>query len=255
MSRNALFHTIPRLFTENALGDAQHVGLSQEQTHYIVHVLRLAGGDSVRLFNGRDGEWRAETLPPENMKKKQGLELNLREQLREQTADKPLILFCAPIKKTHFDFMIAKATELGVTHIQPILTARTQVRDVNPERCRAVAIEAAEQSERLSVPSIASPITLQKLTAFWPKDTLPIVCAEWGEALPAREAFLNLNLKSGLQTAIITGPEGGFAPDELPALKALPRAIPLRLGPRILRADTAALAALTCWQAFCGDWK
>lgn len=255
MSRSAQFHTVPRLFVEAPLTGAPHVVLSQDQTHYIVHVLRLEDGDAVRLFNGRDGEWRAEVTDPDNMKKKQGLALNMREQLREQTADKPLILFCAPIKKTHFDFLLAKATELGVTHIQPILTARTQVRDVNPERCRAVAIEAAEQSERLSVPSIASPITLEKLTSFWPNDTLPIVCAEWGEALSAHEAFLNLNLKTGLQPAIITGPEGGFAPDELPALKSLPQALVIRLGPRILRADTAALAALTCWQAFCGDWR
>ncbi len=254
MSRNVRAHTTPRLYVNDGLESAQHIVLSQEQTHYIAHVLRLGEGETVRVFNGRDGEWCAETMANEKIKKKQSLTLCLREMLRPQIFEKPLFLFCAPIKKAHFDFMIAKATELGVTHIQPILTARTQIRDVNPERCRAIAIEASEQSERMSVPTIASPITIEKIKLFWPQDTLPVVCAEWGNALPVSKAFLNPGLKSHQQAAVITGPEGGFAADELPALTALPNAQVVRLGPRILRADTAALAALTCWQALCGDW-
>ena len=213
--------------------------------------MRLKEGDSVRLFNSRDGEWQAAV----SLGKKRLLEVTVHEQLKPQTEKTALRLCCAPIKRAHFDAMMMQATELGVSHIQPVLTARTQVRDVNIEHARAIAIEAAEQSERLSVPDVAAPMPLEKLAALWPKDCLPVVCAEWGEARPVREAFSAINIKDVREAAIITGPEGGFAPEEMRLLQALPGALPIRLGPCILRADTAALAALACWQALCGDWR
>ena len=251
MSRIGSSHTLPRLYVPDELITGQHVGLNVGQTHYLCHVMRLKEGDAVRLFNGRDGEWQAAVGPG----KKRLLEVTVHEQLKPQTAKTALRLCCAPIKRAHFDAMIMKATELGVSQIQPILTARTQVRDVNLEHARAIAIEAAEQSERLSLPDIKPPLSLEQMAAAWSNDCLPVVCAEWGEAMPVREAFSKLDLKDIQESAIITGPEGGFAPKEMQLLRALPRALPIRLGPSILRADTAAIAALTCWQALCGDWR
>lgn len=243
------FHTLPRLFVETGLSAALPITLTTGQSHYLGIVLRLREGDSVRLFNGIDGEWLAEVVSRGD--KKRPLELVLREQTRKQQEESKLYLVCAPIKKAHFDDMLMKGTELGVTRFQPILTARTQVREVNLERCRAIVTEAAEQSERLALPEIMPPVSLERLITSWPSAMLPIVCAEWGEALPVREA---LHGRSEKQAAVITGPEGGFSADELSLLRSLPGAVAVRLGPRILRADTAALAALTCWQAFCGDW-
>src|SRR5262249_2643831 len=152
-------------------------------------------------------------------------------------------------------YMVEKATELGVTVLHPTLTTRTQIRDVNAERLRAIAIESAEQSERLSIPEIRKPLDLKKLAQEWPQDRTPIICAEWGDAAPIENALAKLDMKMRMKAAIFTGPEGGFAADELEALRALPGAVFVRLGPRILRADTAAIAALSCWQAICGDWK
>ena len=173
------------------------------------------------------------------------------QQTKPQTSEPDLWLCCAPIKKTHFDFVIEKATELGVSVIQPVLTARTQVREVNTERARLLAIEAAEQSERLSIPVIQKPVTLKDLAAKWPDDRMLIVCAEWGDASPVQNVFTG---KKTAKAAIVTGPEGGFAADELDLLKKIGDSVFIRLGPRILRADTAAIAAISCWQAICGDW-
>jgi 16S rRNA (uracil1498-N3)-methyltransferase len=151
--------------------------------------------------------------------------------------------------------MVMKATELGVARIQPVLTARAQIREVNAGRCLSIAIEAAEQSERMTIPDIQAPLALDSLVKNWPRGRLPIVCAESGEATPIAKALQQPGIKAFSQAAVITGPEGGFAPEELERLRQLPHALPVRLGPRILRADTAALAALTCWQAYGGDWK
>jgi 16S rRNA (uracil1498-N3)-methyltransferase len=141
-----------------------------------------------------------------------------------------------------------------VAVIQPILTARTQVREVNLERCHAIAREAAEQSERLGIPEIRHPLELGKLAASWAAGRAMIVCAEWGEAMPAQEAFTKAPLKTVSKAAIITGPEGGFDAEEMETLRRVSNSVFIRLGPRILRADTAAIAALSCWQSVCGDW-
>lgn len=213
--------------------------------------MRLDEDDPVRLFNGRDGEWTARLKAG----KKQLLNAKIISKINEQIDVSPLFLFSAPLKRTHFDFLVMKATELGVSNITPCLTSRTQVRDINLDHAHAIATEAAEQSERLSVPALSEPIQLKQITKNWPAGCLPIVCAEWGEALPIAEALSQAFLAEFSSAAVFTGPEGGFAVDELDLLRTLPHALFVRLGPRILRADTAALAALTCWQALRGDWR
>jgi len=240
-----------RLYVPDALSAGAHVTLSRTQTHYILHVMRLKTGDFVCLFNGRDGEWHATIA----MNISREVEVMVNELLRPQRAKPDLWLCCAPIKRAYFDYMIMKATELGVAHIQPVLTSRTQVREVNIDRCHAISIEAAEQSERLTLPDIRQAVTLDSLVQNWPQDRLPVICAEIGEARSVYKALQSIDAKKGQKAAIITGPEGGFAPEELEKLRRLPHALPIRLGPRILRADTAALAALACWQAICGKWK
>jgi 16S rRNA (uracil1498-N3)-methyltransferase len=242
-------HT-PRLYMESPLAAGHAAEVSAEQAHYLLHVLRVKAGEVLRLFNARDGEWLAEVKAVA----KRDIEIVPQERLRELKPGGDLLLCAAPIKKAHFEYMIEKATELGVSAIQPMLTERTQIREVNIERTRAIAIEAAEQSDRLDIPDICKPVTLGDLIAQWPKDRLPIVCAEWGEAQPAAEALTGFAGKAA-KVAIITGPEGGFAAAELEALRKLPNAVFIRLGPRILRADTAAIAALTLWQASVGDWR
>jgi len=242
-----LRHT-PRLFIDADLGHGLSVEPSTEQSHYLQHVLRMKVGDIIRLFNGRDGEWKAGLA---QLSKKSVL-LTAQEQTRTQQHEPDLWLCAAPIKKAHFDYMIEKATELGVAVIQPILTNRTQIREVNVERCRAIAIEAAEQSDRLTIPAIRKPQTLQEMIGTWTADRCLIVCAEWGNAAPIGQTLPNAK---SAQAAILTGPEGGLAAEELDHLRTLGSAVFVRLGPRILRADTAAIAALTCWQSLCGDWQ
>jgi 16S rRNA (uracil1498-N3)-methyltransferase len=239
----------PRLYVTDNLAADTAITLGEDQAHYLAHVLRLKAGGPLRLFNGRDGEWRGAV----SLIKKRAVEVAIREQLRPQHPEPDVWLCCAPIKRAHFDFMVMKATELGVSVLQPVLTDRTQAREVNTERCRAIAIEAAEQSERLSVPAIHPPVTLERLIANWPAGRLPLLCAEYGEAAPA--GVVLPPLAASTHIAVITGPEGGFAPAEMRHLRQIPKSVPIRLGPRILRADTAALAAIACWQALCGDWR
>jgi 16S rRNA (uracil1498-N3)-methyltransferase len=246
-------HHTPRLYIEADLRAGQTVNVTPDQSHYLKNVMRLKAGDALRLFNGREGEWRGEIAA--SKAPKGAVTIAVIEQIKPQTAGPDVWLCCAPIKKAHFDFMIEKATELGASAIQPILTNRTQVREVNAERCRAIAIEAAEQSERSSVPEIRKPVLLKDLAAHWPHDRALIVCAEWGQAMPVRDAFEIPRLKSATKIGIITGPEGGFAADEFDILTHAPNATFIRLGPRILRADTAAIAALGVWQAMRGDWQ
>lgn len=242
-----LRHT-PRLYIDVTLNQGSLVEPPPEQAHYLLHVLRLKVGEIVRLFNGRDGEWKASVT---NLSKR-SLTLSIEEQTREPQADTDLWLCAAPIKKAHFEYMIEKATELGVAVIQPILTARTQIREVNLERARAIAIEAAEQSERLTIPEIRKPVTLTDLVAHWQPARTLVVCAEWGEATPVATAFSeSVRPPAG----ILTGPEGGLAAEEFELLRTMPCAVFTRLGPRILRADTAAIAALATWQALRGDWQ
>ena len=171
---------------------------------------------------------------------------------RMQSGCPDLWLCFAPLKKSATDFVVAKATELGVSAIQPVTTRYSETARVNLDRLRATAIEAAEQTERLDIPAILAPVALPALIAEWPTDRVLLVGAEFGASRPIAELVPEI---AGRPAAILVGPEGGFEKSELDGLRELPFVHAVGLGPRILRADTAALAALTCWQALAGDWR
>ena len=229
-----------RLFVEAALGLGADIAPGEGQAHYLLHVMRAKVGDHLRLFNGRDGEWVAEIAEL----KKNRVRLVAQKQTAAQASSPDLWLVFAPIKKTPADYVTQKATELGVSVLQPVMTRRTIVSRVNTERMLANAVEAAEQSERLDVPEIREPVSLEKLLASWPQGRRLIFCDEGGDALPLAQA---LREESAECWAILSGPEGGFDPAERDMLRAQSFVVPVTLGPRILRADTAALAALAVW--------
>ncbi len=236
-----------RLFVGDPLRAGACVVPGDAQMHYLLHVMRAKAGDRVSLFNGADGEWLARIAG----QSKRSCTLECERQTAAQ-AEVPDIWLCfAPVKKTPSDYVVQKATELGVRVLQPVFTRRTIVARVNLERMHANAVEAAEQSDRLGVPETREPLRLDKLLAAWPKDRRLIFCDEGGA--PAIADALR-GLPAG-PAAILTGPEGGFDAQERDALRALPFVIPVSLGPRILRADTAALAALAVWQVLAGDWS
>jgi 16S rRNA (uracil1498-N3)-methyltransferase len=233
-----------RLYVAAALGEGLAVPLSDDQAHYLLHVMRAKTGQRVLLFNSRDGEWLAEI----GAVSKRGMSLTCRIQTQNQAGVSDLWLAFAPVKKTPSDYLTQKATELGVSLLQPVMTRRTIVARVNAERMTANAIEAAEQSGRLGVPEIREAISLEKLLAAWPKERRIFFCDEGGDAEPLAKAA------RAAPAAILTGPEGGFDPAERALLRGLSFVTPVTLGPRILRADTAALAALAIWQSVKGDW-
>ncbi|MDF1747325.1 MAG: 16S rRNA (uracil(1498)-N(3))-methyltransferase [Alphaproteobacteria bacterium] len=235
-----------RLFVTQELAPDQPVAATSDQAHYLGRVLRLQTGARIILFNGRDGEWEA-TLSEIG---KSRAEFTLTEQLRPQHASPDLWLAFAPVKKSQTDFIVQKATELGVSRLIPLLTERTQSERVKTDRLRATAIEAAEQSERLDVPEISEPERLDRLILEWPKERLLFVCAEAGKAVPLAEAA---QARKSASVGFVTGPEGGFSAAELDFMHQSPLVLPVGLGPRILRAETAALAALAVWQAVAGD--
>ena len=237
-----------RLYVETALGEGVRVAPDNGQAHYLLHVMRAKVGDRVSLFNGRDGEWLARIAEAS----KRGCTLECERLTAKQAGVPDLWLVFAPIKKTPADYLTQKATELGVRALQPVITRRTIVTRVNLERMRANAVEAAEQSGRLDVSEIREPLGFDKLLAAWPRQRRILFCDEAGDSLPIAEA---LSKASDGPWAVFTGPEGGFDPAERAALRALPCVTPVSLGPRILRADTAALAALSVWQATKGDWR
>lgn len=237
-----------RLHTGESLQPGQPVALPKEQAHYLRSVLRLTPGAKVALFNGRDGEWLAEIA---ELGKSAAL-LTLIRQLRPQVDEPDLWLVFAPVKHARIDFLAEKATELGVSALWPVFTQRTIVSRVNEDRLRANAIEAAEQSERLTVPMVMPAAKLEAALASWPAGRRLIVCDETGGGIPVAQA-LSDNVVSG--NAVLIGPEGGFTETELDGLRKLPFVTAVSLGPRVLRADTAALAALACFQAVAGDWR
>jgi 16S rRNA (uracil1498-N3)-methyltransferase len=234
-----------RLYVRADLGQSASVALEEGPSHYLLHVLRAKAGNRVLLFNGRDGEWLAEI----GQLSKRGVSATCLEQTRAQSAGPDVWLAFAPVKKTPADYLVQKATELGVACLLPVYTRRTIVSRVNLERMAANAAEAAEQSERLSVPAIREPVDLDRLLASWPSGRTLYFCDEGGDAKPLAQAA------RGGPAAILTGPEGGFDPAERALLRAQPFVVPVTLGPRILRADTAALAALSVWQCAAGDWR
>lgn len=236
-----------RLYVEADLSVGAQVALSADQAHYVTNVMRSRPGDAVALFNGRDGEWRSEIVQTA----KHSCILAVEGMLRPQKAEPDVWLVFAPIKKARIDFIAEKATELGVSGLWPVYTRHTIVSRVNSDRLAANAVEAAEQTERMTIPAIFEPETLDKVLASWPPERHLLYMDETGGGGGISEVLPRL---TPAPAAVLIGPEGGFAKSELDALRKLPFATAVGLGPRILRADTAALAALACWQALCGDW-
>ena len=237
-----------RLYVEVALGGGAQVRADDAQSHYLLHVMRAKAGDRISLFNGRDGEWSARI----GEISKRGCMLECERRTAPQTDVPDLWLVFAPIKKTPADYLAQKATELGVRVLQPVITRRTIVTRVNVDRLRANAVEAAEQSGRLGVPEVREPLALDSLIDSWPAGRHLLFCDEAGEARPIAEALRDV---AEGPWAVATGPEGGFDPAERLRLRKMPFVTPVSLGERILRADTAALAALAVWQSIRGDWR
>lgn len=234
-----------RLYVDQPLGAGQAVAVDADQANYLFNVMRLAKGAPVALFNGRDGEWRAVV---EQAGKRGGI-LICDRQTAPLRLPPDLWLIFAPIKKARTDFIVEKAVELGAARIVPVQTRHTNSERIRQDRLQAHALEAAEQCGATFVPEVADLVPLDRLLSSFPPDRKLLWCDEAmvGQA-PA------LSGTRGQAWAILIGPEGGFSADEQARLRALPQVVPLALGPRILRADTAAVAALTLWQAALGDW-
>lgn len=226
-----------RLHVEQPLAAGGTVSLAPAQAHYLGTVMRLGPGAEVLVFNGRDGEWSAEVA---EIGRKAGA-LVVAAQTRPQDAAPDCWLLFAPVKSARTDFIVEKATELGASRILPVLTRFTQTSRFNGERQRAHAIEAAEQSGRLDVPEVGAPQALADVLGGWPGERALFFCDEAGDAPLLADAAGEL---SGPACAILVGPEGGFDEAERALLRAQPFVRPVTLGPRILRAETAALAAL-----------
>ncbi|MGQ0741770.1 MAG: 16S rRNA (uracil(1498)-N(3))-methyltransferase [Alphaproteobacteria bacterium] len=237
-----------RLYVGAPLGEGKAVEPTTSQAHYILHVMRAREGDRLRLFNGRDGEWTARITRV--TKRSCLLKCDTRTAPQSDVPD--VWLAFAPVKKTPADYVAQKATELGVRVLQPVITHRTVARRVNLERLRANAIEAAEQSGRLSVPEVRAEMDLGALLKSWPKERRLVFCDEGGDAPAIADALAK---KESAAWGVLTGPEGGFDENERALVRAQPFVLPVTLGPRIMRADTAALSALAIWQALCGDWR
>jgi 16S rRNA (uracil1498-N3)-methyltransferase len=237
---------IPRLFVNDPLIPAARVALDDDRTHYLKNVMRRGPGDAGGLFNGRDGEW----LGRVDSYGRHAAGIILTEQRRPQSPSPDLWLAFAPIKRARIDFLAEKATELGVAVLWPVMTRRAEPSRVNVVRLTNIAIEAAEQTERLDVPEVRDPVSLDRLLEVWPARRTLFVCAEAGAAQPIAQAVAE---NSGGPAGFLIGPEGGFAAVELDALRKLPFVVAVGLGPRLLRAETAAIAALACWQAVAGD--
>jgi 16S rRNA (uracil1498-N3)-methyltransferase len=238
-----------RLFVETPLAAGVKLTPSEGQAHYLLHIMRVREGTRVLLFNGRDGEWRARITEVT----RRSCTLLCETRSEAQAGGPDLWLAFAPIKRTPVDYVAQKATELGVAMLQPVITRRTVARRVNLERMRANAIEAAEQSGRLSVPEIREPVALDALLRSWPAERWLLFCDEGGDAAPIAQALEQERARS--PWGLLVGPEGGFDSEERAAIRECAFVLPVTLGPRIMRADTAALAALSVWQAICGDWR
>ncbi len=235
-----------RLYVNHPLGAAQSVPLDRDQAHYLFGVMRLSVGAQVSLFNGRDGEWRAEVV---QAGKRAGV-LVCQEQTKPLQMPPDLWVLFAPIKKARTDFIVEKATEMGAARIVPVQTDFTNSERIRQDRLQAHAVEAAEQCGGTYVPEVSDLQKLDRLLADWPEDRNIMFCdeAEVGSAQ-------RLGAASGDKWAILIGPEGGFSEAERTCLHAHPQAHVVALGPRILRADTAVVAALTVWQQALGDWR
>ncbi len=250
----------PRLFVNADLSAGAQIALAREDAHYLLNVMRRSAGDPVRVFNGRDGEWAAMIARAD----KRNASLNVGACTRVQTQPPDLELAFAPVKKARTDFIVEKATELGARSIQPVMTRFTQSERVRVDRLQALVKEAAEQTERLDLPQVSEAVKLEAFLDAFPAERRLLYCDEagddpdapWGgeggRARPIRAALSDAQASDGW--TILIGPEGGFSAEERRRLRAEAFCLPVTLGPRILRADTAAAAAMSVWQAMLGDW-
>lgn len=233
-----------RLFVDHPLADGQSVPLSRDQAHYLFGVMRLTAGDSVLLFNGQDGEWAADVVDAG----KRGGTLAVTTLTRPLQMPPDLWLMFAPIKKARTDFIVEKAAEMGAARILPVQTEFTNSERIRQDRLQAHAVEAAEQCGGTYVPEVSALQRLDRVLADWPQDRQILFCDEelagQGPKITGERG----------PWAILIGPEGGFSQAERTRLNALPQSHPVSLGPRVLRADTAAVAAMTLWQQALGDW-
>lgn len=236
-----------RLYVADPLEAGTMITLEDAAAHYLLSTLRLKEGERVALFNGVDGEWLARATGI----RKKALDVEVERQLRPHISAPDIWLVFAPVKNEKIDYTVKRAVELGVSALLPVMTRRTIVSRVNMERLSANAVEAAEQSGRTDVPVLQEPVPLEALLGRWDATRTLLFCDEGGEGVPVRTLLPSLTPG---KYAVLIGPEGGFTPEERQLLLKLPFARALSLGPRVLRAETAALAALANVQAWLGDW-
>ena len=238
--------TTPRLHLDAGLEHHREITLERDQAHYLTGVLRLAPGDPVSVFNARDGEWLAYLTDVG----KKVVKIRCERQVSAVILP-PDIDYCfAPLKHARLDYVVQKATELGARRLRPVMTQRTIAERVNLERMRANVVEAAEQCNLVFVPDVTEPVKLPALMLAWPKDRALVYCDETAAIASPLDALRPLKAPA----AVLIGPEGGFTDEENALLKSLPFVTAISLGPRIMRADTAAVAAMTLVQAMLGDW-
>jgi len=237
-----------RLFVTHDLAAGASLALDEGQSRYLAAVMRLSEGDQILVFNGRDGEWRAAL----SAVGKRSVTLAVEDMARAQAIGPALDLVVALVKRARLETIVEKAAELGAARVLPVVTERTNADHTRVDRLRAIAVEASEQTGRLDAPQVLEPVKLEALIGGWSPPRRLLFCDEAGDARPALEALAGAPAGPW---AILIGPEGGFSPKERERLRALDFAVPASLGPRILRADTAAISALTLWQAAIGDWR
>lgn len=238
----------PRLYVEPSLAAGARLSCTPDQVNYLLNVLRLKPDSEILIFNGRDGEWRASIVAAG----KRRCELLCTEQTRAQQTGPDIHYIFAPLKHARLDYVVQKATEMGVARLQPVLTRRTIAARVNLSRMRANAVEAAEQCNILWVPAVAEPLRLGALLEAWEGERRLVFCDEGAEVASPLAA---LDAVGPGPLAVLIGPEGGFDSDERALLRKMAFAHPISLGPRIMRADTAAVAALALVNAALGDWR
>jgi len=243
-----------RLFVRPLLAPGGSIEADRGQANYLLNVLRLKDGDRILVFNGRDGEWLAEIVATG----RKACLLKLTEQVREQTSAIDLHYLFAPLKHARLDYMVQKAVEMGAGALRPVMTQYTQASRVNLERMEANIIEAAEQCGVIAVPQVLEPLALGDLVGSWPETQAGrrlLFCDEGEETQNPLQALADLADRGPAPLAVLIGPEGGFSPEERELLRARSFVTPIPLGPRVLRADTAAVAALAIVQATLGDWN
>jgi 16S rRNA (uracil1498-N3)-methyltransferase len=252
----------PRIYLDAPLAGGHEVALDRDQANYLLNVLRLERGDELLLFNGRDGEWQARLSGVG----KRALTASVGERRREQPQPLDLHFLFAPLKHARLDYLVQKAVEMGASRLQPVITQHTQVARLNLDRMRANAIEAAQQCGILTLPEIAEAVAFKTLAGSIDPDRMLVFCDEAAEVKDPLAALVQARLsarallpaeaaRAAVPLAVLIGPEGGFSEDEREALRQRPNVVRIALGPRILRADTAAVAALALVQAVLGDWR